>query len=90
MDKHYTYIIESESSGKWYYGYTTNLIKRLAFHNDGLNTSTRNRGPWKYIFIREFGTKAEALAFEISLKKTRNKEYVGRAYSDYFLRDNQI
>ncbi len=61
MELHYSYIIESLSTQKWYYGYTTDLVIRLDTHNKGLNVSTRSRGPWKYIFIRHFETKTEAL-----------------------------
>jgi putative endonuclease len=84
MEHHYVYIIESISTGKWYYGYTTNLVHRLTFHNQGKNTSTRNRGPWKFIFTKEFNSKKEALDFEKYLKAARNKEYIKRTYPEYF------
>lgn len=83
--EHYVYIIESETSGRWYYGYSTDLEKRLKGHNNGLNKSTRNRGPWKFIFDRAFPTKAEALKFERYLKNLRNKDYIRTKYSEYFL-----
>ena len=85
MDSHFVYIIESGTTGKWYYGYTTDLAKRLTFHNQGNNISTRNRGPWKYIFTRKLNSKKEAMDFEKYLKASRNKEYIKRAYSDYFI-----
>jgi hypothetical protein len=50
-----------------------------------LNKSTKGRGPWKFIFIREFETKKEALSFELHLKKLRNKTYIREQYSQYFL-----
>ena len=71
----FVYIIESISSGIWYYGYSTDLEKRLRGHNNGLNVSTQGRGPWQFIFVREFLVKAEALAFERLLKKSKNKKY---------------
>ena len=73
---HYTYIIESIKTGRWYYGYTSDLSRRLEGHNKGLNVSTRNRGPWKLIFIREFESTTEAIAFEQVLKRYRNKEFL--------------
>ena len=36
----YVYVIESKKSQKLYYGYTTNLEKRLKEHNLGLNISS--------------------------------------------------
>jgi predicted GIY-YIG superfamily endonuclease len=38
---HYVYIIESLKSGQWYFGYSTELDRRLEGHNIGLNKSTR-------------------------------------------------
>ncbi len=82
---HVVYIIESEISGNWYYGYTTDPSQRILSHNSGLNISTRNRGPWKFIFQRSFETKSDAMEFEIYLKKSRNKEYIKRAFGEFFL-----
>ena len=85
MEQHVVYIIESATTGKWYYGYTTDPQKRVEFHNEGHNVSTRNRGPWKIIFLREFQSKKEALEFEIYLKKSKNKDFIRRTYSNSFL-----
>ena len=82
---HFVYIIESASSGRWYYGYSMELERRLDGHNNGLNISTRGKGPWKFIFVREFSNKQEALSFERYLKKTRNKDFIAREYSEYFI-----
>ena len=82
----YVYIIESLSSGKWYYGFTSELSQRLEAHNKGLNVSTANRGPWEYVFHRPFENKEEALAFEIYLKKTKNKNYLRSRFSQYFIK----
>ena len=82
---HYTYIIESIKTGRWYYGYTSDLSRRLEGHNKGLNVSTRNRGPWKFIFIREFESKTEAIAFEQVLKRYRNKEFIKNNFTSYFI-----
>ncbi len=82
---HYAYIIESLSSGQWYYGYSSELERRLEGHNSDLNKSTKGRGPWKYIFICEFATKKEALVFELYLKRTRNKVYLREKFSQHFL-----
>jgi len=82
---HFTYIIESLSSQRWYYGYSTELEKRLDGHNKGLNISTRNRGPWKFIFIRPFDNKKEAIQFEKYLKQTRNKNFIKRQFPQFFI-----
>ena len=81
----YSYIIESLTSGRWYYGSTDNLAERLRYHDNGWNRSTKGRGPWKYIFIREFFTSEQAREFEFHLKKLRRKDYILKKYSEYFL-----
>ncbi|MEQ8363246.1 MAG: GIY-YIG nuclease family protein, partial [Cyclobacteriaceae bacterium] len=48
----------------------------LNAHNKGLNKSTAGRGPWKFIFLREFNNKKETLEFESHLKKLKNKKYI--------------
>ena len=82
---HFVYIIQSLSTTQWYYGYSTDLEKRLEGHNSGLNKSTKGRGPWKFIFVREFSSKLEATDFERYLKRIRNKDYIKQKFAGYFL-----
>jgi len=82
---YYTYIIESLSTGRWYYGHSVNPEKRLHEHNTGQAASTRNKGPWRLIFKREFPAKLAANRFELYLKRMRNKAYIRKEYSAYFL-----
>ena len=81
----YTYVLESEKSLLWYYGHCSDLIQRVKDHNMGQTSSTRNRGPWKLIFVREFDSKLEANRFELKLKKLKNKAYIKKEFSLYFI-----
>lgn len=85
MDKSSTDIIESETSGRWYYGHSSNLEVRLSQHNSGQNKSTKNKGPWKLIFAKAFDNKLEANRFELKLKKLKNKAYIKRVFAEFFL-----
>ncbi len=67
-----TYIIQSEKTDKYYIGYTSNLEKRLHYHNSGKNKSTKASAPWKLISSESFGTKREAW-----LRERRIKSYKG-------------
>ena len=82
---YYVYIIESESLGNWYYGSSQNPYARLEQHNANTNLSTKKRGPWKLIFIRNFDNKKEALLFEQQLKKWRNKKFIQQQFKEFFL-----
>ena len=68
------YIIESQTSGRWYYGYTADLADRLDRHNTGRSLATKGRGPWKLIATKEFSDRAQAMAFERTLKKCKRRE----------------
>jgi putative endonuclease len=80
-----SYILESEKSARWYIGHSNNLDRRILEHNYGNTTSTKNKGPWKLVFKREFKSKREALEFEFILKKLKNKHYIRNKYQKYFL-----
>ena len=85
LDVFYTYIIESEKTMRWYYGFTKDLEQRIGNHNRGWNKSTRGRGPWKLIFVRPFEKAKEARELELYFKRTRNKDFIKNIFRAYFL-----
>ncbi len=72
---YYVYIVESQKTGIFYKGSTSDYARRLGEHNEGLNFYTREKGPWKLIFVQQFESKPEALVKEKKLKRC-NKEYL--------------
>ena len=68
---YFVYIIKSAKDGKNYIGSTSNLEKRLLWHNQGKNKSTKHRIPFSIIFRKEFSDKSSALAYEMWLKKQK-------------------
>ena len=72
---HYVYMIESQQSGIFYKGSTSDYVKRLTEHNEGINDYTKGKGLWILVFVQIFETKSEALVQEKKLKKC-NKEYL--------------
>jgi putative endonuclease len=66
---YYTYIIQSDKSGRFYVGSTQDLESRLNCHNHGQNPSTKNKGPWKLVAYYEFETRAESVQYERKIKK---------------------
>ena len=67
--KAYVYLLKSRKDGKCYLGWTTDLLRRLGEHNDGLNCSTKNRGPFKIIHFETFVSPENAKKREGTLKK---------------------
>ena len=60
------YLLRSQKDNKYYLGSTSDLLRRLSEHNEGLSTSTRFRRPFKLI------------GFEVypSLYKARQRERI--------------
>jgi putative endonuclease len=72
----FTYVIQSASTGRLYIGQTNDLKARLNKHNSDKNFSTKNRGPWKLVYFKEFSKRKDAMAFERKLKSFKNRTYL--------------
>jgi putative endonuclease len=58
------YILQSESTRRFYIGCAADPLGRLAEHQRGQTISTRGRGPWRLVYQEDF----------ISLSEARNRE----------------
>lgn len=79
----YTYIIKSEQDGRFFYGQTNNLLRRLNQHNRGLEEATRSDRPWVLVAYKEFGTRAGAMSYERKLKEIKTKKEVLQFIKDH-------
>lgn len=69
-----TYILRC-SDGTLYTGWTNDIEKRLAAHNDGTGAKyTRGRRPVELVYYEEFATKQEAMRREVAIKKLSRAE----------------
>lgn len=70
----YTYILECNDKSL-YTGWTTDLKKRLAMHNQGKGAKyTSGRRPVKLVYFEEFDTKEEAMKREYAIKQLSRQE----------------
>lgn len=70
----YTYIVEC-SDGTFYTGWTNDLQKRIAVHNQGKGAKyTRCRLPVVLRYYEEFEEKKEAMQREYQIKQMNRKE----------------
>jgi putative endonuclease len=76
--KYYTYILRSEKDCSFYIGFTSDLAKRIEFHNSGKSKYTSKKIPWKLVYFEAFDVKSDAIKREIFLKKQRNKAFYER------------
>lgn len=65
---YFVYILKSRKDNGCYVGMTSNLDKRIAYHNKGLVRSTKHRVPFEIIHSESFSSRAEARQREKYLK----------------------
>ena len=72
----YVYVLESETSERFYVGSTGNLENRLLRHNKGYEKSTKHYRPYKIVFSQKCVTLQEAQALERKIKKWKRKDFI--------------
>lgn len=72
---HYTYILLSSKSHKFYFGSTNDLKNRIDLHNSGKVKSTKPHIPWTLEWYGAFRTEKEARDFERYLKTGTGKSF---------------
>lgn len=70
----FVYLIQSKKDGGFYTGISKDVNSRLSKHNNGGVKSTRNQGPWKLCYQKEYDNYAKARKHEKWLKK-KSREY---------------
>lgn len=73
--EYFVYILQSEQSGVYYKGFTSNPVNRLEEHNKGLSRYTANKGPWKMVYLEKMPNKRTALIREKKIKRA-NSNYL--------------
>ena len=68
------YILQSENTGRYYVGYTSDMQQRFRYHNSGKNKSTKSGMPRKIVRQEVFPTKKEAWLREWQIKKYKGGE----------------
>ncbi len=70
---YYVYVLVSQKGNKFYIGFTENLIKRIAQHNNGDSLATAPRRPLELIFYEAYKNKYDALRREKYLKTSKGR-----------------
>ena len=66
------YILQSETTGRYYIGSALDLGRRLSEHQRKHSPYTRGRGPWRLVYQEEFETLAEARRRERGVKSWKS------------------
>jgi putative endonuclease len=67
---YFVYVLQNEV-GKFYIGLTECVEVRLHQHNTGVSKWTRNKGPWRVVWMKGPLTLAEAKRLELYLKRQK-------------------
>ena len=73
---YYVYLLQSQKSSKWYTGYTKDLRKRFAQHQNNESLYTKGKGPFKLIYYESCLNEYDAIAREKYLKSGMGKRYL--------------
>ena len=69
----WVYILQSETTRRYYCGQTSDVERRLRQHNDPAyqktKTTKRFEGPWKLVWFQKCLNRSDALKFEKKIKK---------------------
>jgi putative endonuclease len=80
-DKRFVYILRSESDPRRHYvGITSELRRRLEWHNKGPCGYTTAYRPWRMLVSLEFPTEAAARRFERYLKTGSGRAFAKRHF----------
>lgn len=79
----YVYLLESKKDSSWYIGYSGDLKKRFESHNNGKNSSTKNKKPWKLIYYEAYIEKDDAKGREIFLKSGSGRRFLKKQLKKY-------
>jgi putative endonuclease len=79
----YTYILQSEKSGRYYVGHAEDIHERLKRHNAGKVTATRNKGPWVIVHFETHDTKAAANSRELYIKSMKSRVYIEKLIAGF-------
>jgi len=75
---YYIYFLYSESSDKYYVGYTNDPVRRLIEHNTkDFNTFTKKHRPWELsYFFQVSENRGDAMKIERLIKKQKSRKLI--------------
>jgi putative endonuclease len=77
----YVYILQSESTARYYVGQTQDIETRVAYHTANYAKSLKNRGPWQLVYQERHATRAEAVRRERQIKSWKDRAMIARLVS---------
>lgn len=80
----YVYILQSKIDNELYVGCTSDLRKRMEYHNSGAVFSTRLKKPYRLIHYESFLNKKDSFVREKWLKTGWGRNQIKKMLENYF------
>jgi len=77
------YILKSSVTDKYYIGQTSDIDRRLSYHNSGYSKSTKAGIPWKLVYSENFDTRQQAMNREAELKKYKSRIMIEKIIGEH-------
>jgi len=74
--KYYVYILKSQKYERFYIGSTSDIGKRIEFHNSSRARYTKRYQPWVLRHIEEYSSRGESARREKELKRVKNTKRI--------------
>jgi putative endonuclease len=71
---YYVYILLSQKDNRYYIGSTSDLKRRIEYHNSGLQRSTKHRVPFKLVYYEVHDDRSSAERREKQIKRYKGGE----------------
>ena len=80
----FVYLIQSSIDNTYYIGFTEDIKKRVAEHNQGKTKSIKHKIPYKLVYFEGYANKTIARKRELELKNNsfKNKELIQRTQNN--------
>jgi putative endonuclease len=72
----FVYILQSETTHRFYIGSTSDLTRRQGEHARGHSLATRGRGPWSLVYHEEYESLVDARRRELEIKRWKSSKMV--------------
>lgn len=72
----HVYILQSQSSGRFYVGQTEHLDERIKYHQSNYSKTNKNRGPWKLLYTEQYETRSDTMRRESYIKKQKDHRFI--------------
>jgi putative endonuclease len=75
---HYLYILQSEKTGKYYVGESSDFEKRLEKHIAGKTSYGKRNAGIKLVFKEAVSNRSEAKKLESFLKRQKSRKFIDK------------